>query len=242
MLRAAVVIATLCVGPVAFADPSDEPVVPAPVAVTSASEVIILTPATAPIAAPVGDTLPPTMPNAPQNESWSNVSHINGVPVPVGERNQYLYAIKHTNLALNPIGLVAGYYEAAVSHAIGNNVAISIEVAAQSHDGISAEQVALTLPIYFKKVFSGPFIEPGFVVRSDSGDDCCDTCCDGCCSSSSTTTTQFEMMIGWSWLFDNGLNMSMAAGIARNLNNNDGGSDVMDEISPAGYFRVGYAF
>ena len=236
MLRAAAVIAALCVGPVALADPSDAP---PPVAVTSASEVIILTPATAPIAAPVDTALPPTIPNAPQNEAWSNVSHINGVPVPVGERNQYLYAIKHTNLALNPIGLVAGYYEAAVSHAIGNNVAISIEVAAQSHDGVSAEQVALTLPIYFKKVFTGPFIEPGFVVRSNNGDD--ETCCDDCCASSSTTT-QFEMLIGWSWLFDNGLNMSIAGGIARNLNNTENDYSVMDEISPAGYFRVGYAF
>jgi hypothetical protein len=241
MLRAAV-IAVLCIATfasVAFADPSDAP---APIAVTGASQVIILTPATAPVAAPVDDALPPTMPNAPQNEAWSNVSHINGVPVPVGERNQYLYTIKHTNLALNPIGLVAGYYEGAVSHAIGNNVAVSIEVAAQSRDGATAEQVALTFPIYFKKVFTGPFIEPGFVVRSDNGDGCCETCCDGCCASSSTTTTQFEMMLGWSWLFDNGLNMSVAGGIARNLNNNDGDSDVMDEISPAGYFRVGYAF
>jgi hypothetical protein len=35
---------------------------------------------------------------------------------------------------------------------------------------------------------------------------------------------------------------SMAGGIARNLDHNDGDDDVMDEISPAGYSRVGYAF
>jgi hypothetical protein len=237
MLRAATALSVVLIAHAAYADDAVTQASP-PAAQPVPQQVIVIEPPSvaAPITTPPVDELPPTVPGAPQNESWSNVSHINGVPVPVGERNQYLYAIKHTNIAVNPLGLVAGYYEGAVSHAIGNNVAISVELAAESHDGVTAEQVALTLPIYFKKVFSGPFIEPGFVVRSGNDDDCCDS------TSSSTTTTQFEMMIGWSWLFDNGLNMSLAGGIARNLNSNDGDNDVMDEISPAGYFRVGYAF
>ncbi|HEX4452280.1 MAG TPA: hypothetical protein VH143_15495 [Kofleriaceae bacterium] len=237
MLRAAAALSIVLIAHAAYAD---DAVTEASPPASAPQQVIVIEPPSvaAPVATPQLDELPPTMPAAPQNEAWNNVSHINGVPVPVGERNQYLYAIKHTNIAVNPLGLVAGYYEGAVSHALGNNVAISVGVAAQSRDGATAEQVALTLPIYFKKVFTGPFIEPGFVVRSASGD--VDDCCDD--SSSSTTTTQFEMMIGWSWLFDNGLNMSMAGGIARNLGHNDDDGDVMEEISPAGYFRVGYAF
>ena len=45
---------------------------------------------------------PPAPPAAPQNENWDNVSHINGSIVPVGERNQYLYAYKKNNLQSRP--------------------------------------------------------------------------------------------------------------------------------------------
>ena len=40
---------------------------------------------------------------APQNEDWSNVSHINGQPVPVGDRNDYLYKFKKTNISVEPV-------------------------------------------------------------------------------------------------------------------------------------------
>src|SRR5688572_23142521 len=48
----------------------------------------------APVLAPPGATdmppAPPAAASAPQNENWSNVSHINGTPVKVGERGDYL--------------------------------------------------------------------------------------------------------------------------------------------------------
>src|SRR5688500_5103824 len=74
-----------------------------PVAVTQGPPSV-----TQPVMAPGAAEMPPVpvLPGngAPQNESWSNVSHINGVPVKVGERQDYLYKPKKYNLSTNPFG------------------------------------------------------------------------------------------------------------------------------------------
>src|SRR5688572_4023829 len=62
---------------------------------------------------------------APQNEDWNNVSHINGTPVKVGERNDYLNdGYKKVNISSNPIGWMFGFYGVSGSYAIHKNVAI----------------------------------------------------------------------------------------------------------------------
>src|SRR4051812_2069072 len=66
----------------ALAQPGVDDAAPAP-------DVIVLQPGPAPQQPPV---LPATP--APQNEQWSNVSHINGQVVPVGERGNYLHKWK----------------------------------------------------------------------------------------------------------------------------------------------------
>ena len=54
----------------------------------------------APLSPPGAAEMPPPPPapqtanGAPQNEDWNNVSHINGVPVKVGERGDYLYTVR----------------------------------------------------------------------------------------------------------------------------------------------------
>jgi hypothetical protein len=212
---------------------------------TGASVIVIAGPSsvTTPLPPPSVDSVPPAPP--PQNEAWSNVSHINGVPVPVGERNRYLYDFKKTNLQVNPIGPMLGYYEGAVSHALSANIALSVEVALTNLDNSRETdfQVAASLPIYFKRTFNGPFLEPGIVIRNESMAD--DEECDGC-TQSNVTFVQIEMMVGWTWMFDSGLNMSAAFGVARrvgNSNTTDFDDDDGDSnLSPAGYFRVGYAF
>jgi len=134
---------------VAFADDVETSASPI---VTAPGTVVVITPPASvatPVQAPDVDSVP-AAPPPPQNEPWSNVSHINGTPVPVGERNRYLYSYKKTNLQVNPIGLALGYYEIAVSHALSANVALSVELATQTSDGnFTASQVAVTLPIYF---------------------------------------------------------------------------------------------
>ena len=92
-----------------------------------------------------------------------------------------------------------------------------------------------SLPIYFKRVYSGPFIEPGIVVRDfDTNDSACDY--DGYCESNSTVGP--EMLFGWHWTFDSGANVAVAFGAVRNIN----AEEDWNEIEPAGYFRIGYAY
>jgi hypothetical protein len=238
MLKSAV-LACLAISTAAYADDvvtAASPVVPsaAPgtIVIAAGSAPIVIEPSSVaqPIAPPQIDpvAVPP-----PQNEPWSNVSHINGVPVPVGERNRYLYEYKKTNLQVNPIGLMIGYYSVAVSRAISSNVAISGELSIVNQNGDTSTQAAVTFPIYFKRTFSGPFLEPGLLVRNEGYDDDY--------YGGSGTYTAVEMMFGWSWMFDSGLNVAAAIGISRAIGN-DNDDCCGDDIAPAGYFRVGYAF
>jgi hypothetical protein len=178
---------------------------------------------------------------APQNEDWNNVSHINGHFVKVGERGDYLYKFKKTNIATNPIGYMFGFYGLSVSHALTSNVAIRVDANIINFDSTSGYEVGVSLPIYFKRTYSGPFIEPGLIARGlhddyDSSYDCYD------CGSYDDSDTMVgpEVLFGWHWMFDSGLNVAFAFGAARDLSSDD--MDYGSEVEPAGYFRVGYAF
>ena len=179
---------------------------------------------------------------APQNEAWDNVNHINGQLVKVGEKAEYLVAFKKTNISTNPIGWMFGFYGLSVSHALNNNIAIRGDVNFFSLDNgtTTGYEVGASLPIYFKRVGSGPFIEPGLITRSftNSYDNSYGDCYD-CSSMSSDTMVGPEMLFGWHWSFDSGLNVAAAFGAARNLDNQD---EYGDGVEPAGYFRIGYAF
>jgi len=218
----------------------------APIVVTNGVQqpaAVISAPGTTAVVAPAATA-------APQNESWSNVSHINGSIVPVGERNSYLYDFKKTNIQSNPLAWMFGYYQIAASHALTGNVALSVEVSGWSieHGSNSGYQLAATLPIYFKRTFSGPFLEPGLVINNSSSSDCYDCYTYDAAgnytgnSPSMTTRTWVgpEVMFGWAWMFDSGLNVSAAFGAAKQIGQQDQYSS--SDPVPVGYFRVGYAF
>ncbi|MBA3819771.1 MAG: hypothetical protein H0X17_12820 [Deltaproteobacteria bacterium] len=173
---------------------------------------------------------------APLNESWSNVSHINGHPVKVGERGDFLVKWKQTNIATNPIGWMFGFYGVSVSHAVHKNVAIRGDANIFALDGESGYEIGASLPIYFKRVYQGPFIEPGIVVRDLDDDESCDWDGNNCMD---TKTVGPEMLFGWHWTFDSGLNVAMAFGAVRNLGPK---REYESGIEPAGYFRIGYAY
>ncbi|CAN5179583.1 hypothetical protein BH11MYX1_BH11MYX1_41240 [soil metagenome] len=198
-----------------------------------------LSPPGAPQAAPAPDAAAPH-PDAPHNEAWNNVSHINGSIVPVGERNAYLYAFKKNNVQTNPLAWMFGYYQIAGQHALSQNIAASIELSGWStdHGNDSGYSVAATLPIYFKRTFSGPFLEPGLVIHNDSNSYGCYDCSYAGSSSASRTWAGPEMLLGWAWMFDSGLNISAAFGAAKRMSDSYSSS----EPEPVGYFRVGYAF
>jgi hypothetical protein len=173
---------------------------------------------TASVTAAHADTeaVTPVATAAPQNEDWSNVSHINGVPVKIGERSDYLFRQKKTNIAGNPFGVFFGLYDLSVARALGQNVAVSAAITA-TDDGM---QLSATAPLYFRRVFSGPFLEGGLLYRDlGSGD----------------SWAGPQLLLGWHWTFDSGLNLAIAGGLAKQMTD-DGDVDVN------GYLRVGYAF
>lgn len=200
-----------------------------------------------PIMPPGAAEMPPAPPaqqvvvanNAPQNEDWNNVSHINGMPVKVGERGDYLYRFRKNNIMVNPFGLFFGLYDISASHAVSQNLAVSAAITGTDE----FFQFSATLPLYFRRTFSGPFLEPGLLIRSEKNYyDCYDCSYSGGSSSTmSTTWTGPQLMLGWQWTFDSGLNLSAAFGLAKKLDNS---SDQYssDEPEANGYFRVGYAF
>jgi hypothetical protein len=176
---------------------------------------------------------------APQNEDWNNVNHINGQLVKVGEKGDYLIKFKKTNVATNPIGYLFGFYGLSVSHALSNHVALRLDANLFNIEDTSGYEFGVSLPIYFRRTYSGPFFEPGLITRGfrdnyDYAYDCYD------CGSDTETMTGPEMLFGWHWIFDSGLNVAMAFGAARDLSSDDMDYDV--DVQPAGYFRIGYAF
>ncbi len=187
---------------------------------------------------------------APQNENWNDVSHINGVPVKVGERHEYLYRYKKVNVSVDPFTPFWGYYEGAVSYAVGQNLAVTGSFAAWSRDGGSTTgyQISASMPIYFRKVYSGLFIEPGIISRSSGDGSACaydasgnPTSCNG------VTHTWFGpmLLLGWHWNFDMGLNVSIAAGVAKHISDSYSDGTMTDSPNDPdfnGYIRVGYNF
>jgi hypothetical protein len=222
----------------------------------SANTVVVITPqapivvsgASATVQAPGAIEAPPAPPaaaanGAPQNEPWSNVNHINGTPVKVGERNDYLIAFKKTNVSANPFGLFWGYFDADVAHALTQNIAISGSLAYYNHDNKTMVQASVSAPIYFRRTFSGPFLEPGLIYRSTSDNDSYAASCAGCMDySSSHSWFGPELLFGWHWNFDSGLNISWAVGVAAHANDNNSDGSSNNDPDFNGYFRVGYNF
>ena len=174
---------------------------------------------------------------APQNEDWSNVSHINGQVIPVGEHGNYVYKWKKTNISSNPVGWLTGFYGVSVSHAVHDNVAVRVDanLIKIPNSNVSGYEFGASAPIYFKRVFQGPFLEPGVILRDiqDNGNDGLSA---SGMSSGSKPSIGPSVVVGYHWTFDSGLNLAAAIGIMRNVDADD------DGIEPSGYFRVGYAF
>ena len=191
---------------------------------------VVMAPGMAP--GPVGPQV--AVSDAPQNEDWANVSHINGRPVPIGTRGDYLYKWKKTNIATNPIGWMFGFYGLSISTAVHDNVALRGDANIFDLDGASGYEVGASAAIYFKRVYQGPFLEPGIIARELRDSD------DFGGTSDSEAMVGPEMLFGWHWTFDSGLNVAAAFGAARDLRHRDADGD--SQIEPAGYFRIGYAF
>ena len=216
----------------AFAQPGAEEVPPAPQPPPPAGgTVVVVTPEAG--QGPQSQQPPVRAVVAPMNEDWNNVSHINGQIVKVGERGDYLVKYKRTNISSNPIGWMFGFYGLSVSHAVSPNIALRADGNLFDVDDGGGYEFGLTVPIYFKRVYQGPFREGGLLVRQLDDEDCWD----GECMQSPANVGP-QVLFGWHWSFDSGANVALAFGAFRPMN----GGKTQDDVEPAGYFRIGYAY
>src|SRR5262245_44878643 len=192
----------------------------------------------------------PTAAPAPQNTDWNQVSHINGQLVPVGEKNEYFYQYKRTIISADPVAWIMGFYGVSASYGLDDHLALRGEIdyisPANTNDSVIEYDVGV--PIYFRRTYQGAFLEPGFVVRTER------QTYDDYYSGSGTnpqpvthteTSTQYgpQVLMGWHWTWDSGLNVAAAIGVGRNLGyDRSSGSSSGEQYIPNGYLRFGYAF
>ena len=189
-------------------------------------------------------------PPAPMTNDWSEVSHINGSLVKVGERDDYLVTNpKHVNISTNPLGFLVGFYGVSIQAAVSENVTIRGNVEFFDYEFLGrtkGHELAISAPIYFRRAFSGPFLEAG-ILYQETDEWGWDLFGDGPGDPTHHTHIGPEILFGWHWTFDSGLNMAVAFGATRNMSSEpmdegDPYDDDNDDPMPTGYLRVGYAF
>jgi len=176
----------------------------------------------------------------------SDVSELDHQLVQVGDQNKYKYSYKKYNISTNPLGLIYGSYGISASYAFSDHVAVRGDL--NYYNPVDSDlhgfELAAGAPIYFRKMYSGVFVEPGLSIQELWADT---TRSSGTAASStgdnSTTVFGPQVLIGYHWYWDSGLNIAIAAGIGRNWNaSNNDAFDGYDKIFPNGYLRFGYAF
>jgi hypothetical protein len=187
---------------------------------------------------PPGPPPPPPPPAAsqppPAGGDGSDLSHIRGTPVPVGEHNEYYYRYRRINLSTNPLGWMLGIYGVSASYGLTNHIALRGDV--NYFDFLGGDETGFEfgagLPIYFRRTYSGVFLEPGFIVRQFGEEQ------------NDITTLGPQVLVGWHWMWDSGLNLAIAAGVGRNWSDEESEFTDYDEEEPFvnGYLRFGYAF
>jgi hypothetical protein len=213
-----------------------------------------------PCEAPCDDAPPPAppAPPAPQTHDWAQVSNINGQLVPVGEKNSYLYEFKRTIISTDPLGWIIGMYGISGSYAIDDHIAIRGEldyISPPSDSGGATETIVeadVGLPIYFRRTYQGAFLEPGLVMRhTETTSPVYNSSSGGYTSGTTTDSTDAfgpQVLVGWHWTWESGLNIAVAAGVGRNLNYKQTydqygyASNSGDPYIANGYLRFGYAF
>jgi hypothetical protein len=152
-----------------------------------------------------------------------NVSKLEGQLVPVGEKNAYLYSFPRFNVSANPIGAIVGLYGASFAVAPTSFLAVRADV--NYYQPVAGDEkgfeLGLSTPIYFRKMYSGLFVEPGVMYRRWEQDN----------------NVGPQVLLGWHWFWDSGFNFAIAAGVQRNFSTDED----MEKILPNGYMRLGYA-
>lgn len=166
--------------------------------------------------------------SASAEEDEKNVSKVAGQIVPDGDRHQYYLDHKTWNVSTNPFGLLYGSYSATGAYAFHKNFAVQLDLnyydALSSSDAVT--EMSLSVPIYFRKVYNGFFVDPGIVYKSTRDD------------GKTKNISGPQVMLGYTWMWDSGLNVTAAAGIHRNLQAKHDDQKIYGNAS----LRLGYAF
>ena len=159
-----------------------------------------------------------------------DVSQIHGQLVPVGEHDEFRYSFRRFNVSANPLGWMLGLYGVSASYGFHDNLALRVDANYYAPPGANEDgfELGVGLPIYLRRTYRGPFLEPGFVGRR-IGD-----------GEFASTQVGPQVLAGWQWGWDSGFNIAIAAGVGRNLIGDRDGYD--SEVFPNGYLRFGYAF
>ncbi|HEY3805033.1 MAG TPA: hypothetical protein VGL61_20625 [Kofleriaceae bacterium] len=135
---------------------------------------------------------------------------------------------------IDALGLLDQRVELSATGLITPNLGATLTLADQL-DGTS-RQVALSLPVFAQSAFRGFFIEPGMLAGGRWSSNCLS------CAPDINKTISAEVLFGWSWLFDSGLTLAMAIGAQVEVACYDNDCGIDPAISPAGYFKLGWAF
>lgn len=178
----------------------------------------------APIVAPA----PQGPSTAPQTTPWSEVEHINGQLVKVGEKTEYLKANKKYMIGANPAGWLFGMYGVSGWLTLGNNVALKGDLTLYDliDDGGEGAELSVSTPLYLKRVYQGFFIEPGLMHRTIDDHD----------------ETGLQVLMGWQRTWDSGFSVVAAAGPVRLFGVEEDEWGYSEPVSFNGYFRIGYGF
>ncbi len=165
------------------------------------------------------------------------ISTLNNQLVKVGDQNQYLYEYRPWNISTNPIGWILGSYGLSVSYAFHPNFAVRGDVNYVediSDTDSKGMELALTVPIYFRKMYSDYYLEPGFTYKKLE------------IENEDAKVYGPAVLFGHHWYWDSGLNISAALGFGRNWSNvKETQVEAIDKIAKfygTGYLRFGYAF
>jgi hypothetical protein len=180
------------------------------------------------------------------NPPTSGVSSVGGTPVPVGDQHRYLYDLRRISVSTNPLGWLFGSWGASASYGFRPNFAARIDVGylRPVDSKVRGFEMGLGAPIYFRRLYDGVFLEPGILLRRMTE------------GTAHANTYGPQMLVGWQWMWDSGLNVAIAAGIGRNFSSDvkvaspmpgatpdNGKIDLAEEkVFGTGYVRFGYAF
>jgi len=181
----------------------------------------------------VGFSTPAMAQEEPTDEGEVH-SKIEGQLVPVGEKNKYEYAYKRHLVSSNPLAWFLGSFTVGYTFAFHKYVGVRVDAGFYHiwKTDLYGGQLSASVPIYFKKMHDGFYLEPGVfgMVLDYRGD--------------TITAGGPQLLLGWSWIWDSGFNINLGLGMTYTWMSGDveGGFMSVDGPLPTGRLAFGYAW